>query len=133
MTSKALMWAGVGLCAAGAVTLVVVAVVDLGRADQTASVTGGVVALVGLALALYAQFGARAPEPTVHAAGERSIAAGGNIGSATTGDGATPGTPPPPSPSPGPTSTPPPGGVSASGPRSIAAGGDIGTASTGDA
>jgi hypothetical protein len=136
MSPKALLWTGVGLCVAGAVTLVVVAVVDVGKADQTASVIGGIVGLAGLALALYAQFGTApaAAAQGVAAAGERSIAAGGNIGSASTGDAATPA----PAPSPAPPALPAPGtlrpgGVQASGDRSIAAGGDIGSASTGDA
>ncbi|MFF2848243.1 hypothetical protein ACFVT5_18265 [Streptomyces sp. NPDC058001] len=135
MRTKALMWTGVALCVAGAATLIVVAVVDLGKADQTASVTGGVVGLVGLALALYAQFGTAAPPPApsgVDASGDGAIAAGGNIGVASTG-GTTPPSATPPTP-PAPPSGPPqqqPGNVSASGKGSIAAGGDIGSASTG--
>ncbi|MDQ0405251.1 hypothetical protein ABVB69_12995 [Streptomyces sp. NPDC000349] len=131
MTSKPVMWTGVGLCGAGAITLVVVAFVDLGRADQAASVTGAVVGLAGLALALFAQFG-RGSSPadvSTTASGDGAIAAGGNIGTASTG-GTT--APPPPSPTPPPSSTPPNGGVNASGRGSIAAGGDIGSASTGN-
>ncbi|WP_369234343.1 hypothetical protein AB5J56_21305 [Streptomyces sp. R21] len=128
--SKALMWTGIGLCVAGAVGLVVGAVLDVEAADPWASVAGSVAGLVGLALTLYA-FLSRpgAPASAVTASGERSIAAGGNIGSAATGNGTTA------APSPTmPASTPPPGGtVTASGNRSVAAGGDIGSVSTGDA
>ncbi|MFI6857092.1 hypothetical protein [Streptomyces sp. NPDC050416] len=148
--SKALMWTGVGLCAAGALGLVVGAVLDVEAADPWASVAGGVAALIGLALAVYAGFqgsaetpdmsGAGISGPAVNASGTRSVAAGGNIGTASTGDG--PGTPapappanpstPPLTPTP-PSSTPPqPRNVTASGERSIAAGGGIGSASTGD-
>lgn len=131
MTSKPLMWTGVALCAAGAVTLVVVAAADLGKADQAASVTGAVVGLAGLALALFSQFGGGSPAPVppgVSAGGDGAIAAGGSIGTASTG-----GTAPAPSAPPAPRSAgaPPSGGVSASGKGSIAAGGDIGSASTG--
>nr|WTB29507.1 hypothetical protein OG781_08360 [Streptomyces sp. NBC_00830] len=139
MRAKALMWSGVVLCAAGAVTLIVVAVVDLGKADQAASVTGGILGLVGLALALYTQFGSSSTPPArsgVDASGEGAIAAGGNIGVASTGGGATGGdtAPTPPSPTPAPPSGTPrqPGNVNASGKGSIAAGGDIGSASTGN-
>ncbi|PZT70516.1 hypothetical protein DN402_16430 [Streptomyces sp. SW4] len=126
-----MLWTGAGLCGAGAVTLVVVAATDLGRADQAASVTGAVAGLLGLALALFAQFGgaSRAPAaPGTTASGDGAIAAGGSIGTASTG-GTTPpaAAPAPPSSS----QAPPSGGVSASGKGSIAAGGDIGSASTG--
>ncbi|MGW8746031.1 hypothetical protein [Streptomyces sp. NPDC055794] len=132
MTSKPLLWSGVGLCGAGAVTLVVVAFVDLGRADQAASVTGAIAGLAGLALALFAQFGGGSSPADVSttASGDGAIAAGGNIGMASTGGTTAP--PPTPSPTPSPSSTPPHGGVNASGRGSIAAGGDIGSASTGN-
>ncbi|MFF7793016.1 hypothetical protein [Streptomyces sp. NPDC007991] len=135
--SKAWMWTGIGLCAAGAVGLVVGAVLDVEAADPWASVAGGAAALIGLALALYAGFQGQSGTSggtTVQASGVRSVAAGGNIGTVSTGDG--PGTPapaPPANPSPPPTPTPAqPRNVTASGERSIAAGGDIGSASTGD-
>ncbi|MCD9875185.1 hypothetical protein [Streptomyces guryensis] len=132
MALKPWAWAGVGLFGAGAATLIAVAVVDLGKADQVASVTGGVVGLVGLALALVAQFGGTstpgAPQSSVSAPGAGAIAAGGNIGTASTGGTTAPPAPAPPPPSGGTTA---PGSVSASGPGSIAAGGDIGSASTG--
>ncbi|MFE7777152.1 hypothetical protein ACFU5O_25325 [Streptomyces sp. NPDC057445] len=139
MRARMLLWTGVLLCAAGAVMLLVVAVVDLGKADQTASVTGGVVGLVGLALALYAQFGPPSTPPArsgVNASGDGAIAAGGNIGVASTGGGVTGGgtapTPPSPTPAPPPGTLRQPGNVNASGKGSIAAGGDIGSASTGN-
>ncbi|MGK5698162.1 hypothetical protein ACSNOJ_35665, partial [Streptomyces sp. URMC 128] len=103
--SKAVMWTGVGLCAAGALGLVVGAVLDVEAADPWASVAGGVAALIGLALAVYAGFqgsagtsgtsGAAAgiAGTTVNASGTRSVAAGGNIGTVSTGDGT--GTPAP--------------------------------------
>ena len=44
----ALLRIGVGVAAVGVVALLVVAFVDLGKADQIASVTGVVLAVVGL-------------------------------------------------------------------------------------
>ncbi|MEV0172693.1 hypothetical protein AB0I00_16445 [Streptomyces sp. NPDC050803] len=137
--SRALMWTGIGLCVAGAAGLVVGAALDVEGADPWASVAGGVAGLLGLAVTVYALF-RPAPPPVpgpastggaVNASGPRSIAAGGSIGTAVTGDGATAGPPPtmPASPPPRPANGP----VTASGDRSIAAGGDIGSASTGDA
>ncbi|WP_223188542.1 hypothetical protein [Streptomyces sp. TRM68416] len=138
--AKALMWAGIGLCAAGAAGLVVGAVLDVEGADPWASAAGGVAGLLGLAVTVYALLRPApspapvpGPAPTcgaVNAGGTRSIAAGGNIGSASTGDGAIAGPPPT---LPAPPSRPANGPVTASGDRSIAAGGDIGSASTGDA
>ncbi|MGQ4388970.1 hypothetical protein [Streptomyces sp. SAS_270] len=126
--SKALMWTGIGLCAAGAVGLVVGGVLDVQAADPWASVAGSVAGLIGLALTIYALMGQTAAG-AVTASGERSIAAGGSIGSAATGNGTTAAAPPSMPPS-----APPPGGtVTASGDRSVAAGGDIGSVSTGDA
>jgi hypothetical protein len=126
------MWMGIGLCAAGAVGLVVGGVSDVGAADPWASVAGGAAGLIGLALTIYALFRqpqALAAVSAVTASGERSVAAGGNIGAAATGNG-TSVTPPATLPA----SAPPPGGtVTASGDRSVAAGGDIGSVSTGDA
>jgi hypothetical protein len=132
--SKALLWTGVGVGAAGVLALAVVAVVDLGKADQIASVVGAVLAAAGLGLSLWARGGGG-----VTASGERSVAAGGNIGSVTTGNGAQaptapsmPGSGTSPAGSPGPVA-PTAGPVAASGDRSVAAGGDIGSVSTGDA
>ncbi|WP_254705455.1 hypothetical protein [Streptomyces vilmorinianum] len=127
--AKALLWTGVGVGAVGVVALVVVAVADLGKADQIASVVGAVLAAAGLGLSLWSRGGGG-----VSASGERSVAAGGNIGSVATGNGAQA----------GPAPTMPAGGtpaagtlaagpVTASGDRSVAAGGDIGSVSTGDA
>ena len=130
---KALMYTGIGLCAAGAVGLVVGAIIDVDAADPWASVGGGAAGLLGLALTLYTYF-ASSDSPsgtTVSAAGERSIAAGGSIGFAATGDGATVAAVPPPTTST--TRRPSTGGATAAGDRSIATGGDIGSASTGDA
>ncbi|QKW25481.1 hypothetical protein HUT11_04565 [Streptomyces seoulensis] len=132
---KPLVYAGVGLCGAGMVALIVGAVVDVNAAEPWASVGGGIASLAGIALALYAQFAqSAAPAASgtqVSADGERSIAAGGSIGAAMTGNGAAPASAPTPSAAP----TPPPasGTVTAAGDRSIAAGGHIGSASTGDA
>jgi hypothetical protein len=126
---RALMYAGIGLCGAGAAALIVGAVIDVDAADPWASVGGGAAGLVGIGLALYAHFALTPTRPSVSATGERSIAAGGSIGAATTGDGAAPTVSPAM-----PAATPPaPGGATAAGDRSVAAGGDIGTASTGDA
>ncbi|MBG0853581.1 hypothetical protein I2W78_17445 [Streptomyces spinoverrucosus] len=125
------MWTGIGLCVAGAAGLVVVGVLDVDAADRWGSVAGGAAALVGLALTLYAYRGPSSgvTRPTVQAGGERSIAAGGNIGFAATGDGAA-AEPPAQMPA---SSSPLPGrSVAASGDRSVAAGGDIGSVSTGD-
>ncbi|WP_329280296.1 hypothetical protein [Streptomyces sp. NBC_00691] len=128
--SKALLRSGIGVAAAGVLALLVVAFVDLGTADQIASVTGVVLALAGLGLSLWAQFGRGGAAP-VEASGTRSVAAGGSIGVVVTGDGTrTPAAPPAAPPAGG---TTPTGPVTASGERSVAAGGDIGSVSTGDA
>jgi hypothetical protein len=138
--STALRWTDIGLCAAGAAGLVVGAVLDVDATDPWASVAGGVAALAGIALTLVAQLSTSAPPPAppvapptdrgVTASGAGEIAAGGDIGAASTG--AAP--PPPPGDPARPSAAPTPaaGGVTASGRGSIAAGGDIGTASTGD-
>ncbi|MFC9702262.1 hypothetical protein ACFTWD_16325 [Streptomyces sp. NPDC056943] len=130
--SKALLWSGAGIGVVGIGALIAVAVTDLGKADQLASVIGAVLAAVGLGLTLWGQFGggvAPAPAaPSVIASGTGSIAAGGNIGSVATGSGTSP------APAPAPTAPAPArGSVTASGDRSVAAGGDIGSVSTGDA
>ncbi|MDX2695709.1 hypothetical protein [Streptomyces ipomoeae] len=137
--SKALLWTGVGLCAAGVVGLVVGAVLDVDAADPWASVAGGVAALIGIALTLLAQLGNSAPPPAppapgtgVNASGPGAIAAGGHIGTASTGGATSPPAAPSPIPAPSPAPDPATGGVNASGAGSIAAGGDIGTASTGN-
>lgn len=119
-----MLWTGVGVGVAGVAALVIVAVADLGKADQIASVVGAVLAAAGLGLSLWARTGGG-----VSASGERSVAAGGNIGAVATGNGAqAPAQPTMPG-----SSTPSAGPVTASGDRSVAAGGDIGSVSTGDA
>ncbi|MFF7262355.1 hypothetical protein ACFZCL_19030 [Streptomyces sp. NPDC008159] len=138
MTLKPWAWAGIGVCGAGVATLVGFAFVDLGTADQIASVAGGSVGLFGFVLAVVAQFGGSSAPPApptapaghtqVTASGSGAIAAGGSIGAASTGGAPLPA---PASPAPAPAPAPPAGGVTASGTGSIAAGGDIGTASTG--
>ncbi|MFG2143907.1 hypothetical protein ACGFRG_06855 [Streptomyces sp. NPDC048696] len=121
------LWTAIGLLAAGAVALVVVACVDLGAAGSLAGVVGGVCALMGLGTSGYALYQGRTT-PHVQAVAARSVAAGGSVGVAVTGDGASAG------PAPAMPGTPPSGGtVTASGERSVAAGGDIGSVSTGDA
>ncbi|MER7377455.1 hypothetical protein [Streptomyces lanatus] len=127
--SKALVWAGVGLCVAGAAGLIVGGVLNVDAADPWASVAGGAAGLLGLAVTLYALLGsAPTPSSSVKASGARSVAAGGSIGTVSTGNGATGGAAPtmPTSPS------RPSGPVNSSGERSVAAGGDIGSVSTGD-
>lgn len=135
--SKPLWWAGIGIGVLGVAALVAVAVADLGKADQIASVVGAVLAAVGLGLSLWSLRGGGAGAAGgVTAAGERSVAAGGNIGVVATGDGATAGPAPTggatPAPA-NPVARPATGPVTASGDRSVAAGGDIGSVSTGDA
>ncbi|MFF0477884.1 hypothetical protein [Streptomyces sp. NPDC004284] len=126
--SKPLLWSGIGVATVGVTALLVVAFTDLGKADQIASVAGFILAVVGLGLSLWAQFGRSGSG--VEASGPRSVAAGGNIGVAVTGDGVQAPPAPPAMPGSGP---PAAGPVTASGERSVAAGGDIGSVSTGDA
>ncbi|MFE1902675.1 hypothetical protein ACFW96_03260 [Streptomyces gardneri] len=140
--SKPLLWSGISVAGAGVVALLVVALADLGKADQIASVVGVILAAAGLGLTLWGQFGRGttpapapaplAPAPDVTASGAGSVAAGGNIGSVVTGGS---GTSPAPAPAPAVPAPvrPAPGSVTASGDRSVAAGGDIGSVSTGDA
>ncbi|MFF9725753.1 hypothetical protein [Streptomyces gardneri] len=140
--SKAVLWSGAGIGVVGIGALIAVAVTDLGKADQLASVVGAVLAAAGLGLTLWGQFGnggVTTPAPTapvVTASGAGSVAAGGNIGSVVTGGSGTSPAPAPapaaPAPAPAP-ARPAPGSVTASGDRSVAAGGDIGSVSTGDA
>ncbi|GHI07971.1 hypothetical protein AQI88_40275 [Streptomyces cellostaticus] len=136
---RALAWSGVVAGAAVAAGLIAVAVFgDLNTAGQLAGIAGAIISLLGLGASMYAlvsypptQTDARS---MTRATGSRSVAAGGSIGSAVTGDqahgalagaGAAP-LPQPPSPtSSGRT-------VQASGHRAVAAGGDIGNAITGD-
>ncbi|MEV6329541.1 hypothetical protein [Streptomyces sp. NPDC051909] len=134
--SKALWWAGIGIGVLGVAALVAVAVADLGKADQIASVAGAVLAAAGLGLSLWSLRGGGAGAAGVTAAGDRSVAAGGNIGAVATGDGATAGPAPTGGGTPAPATPvarPATGPVTASGDRSVAAGGDIGSVSTGDA
>ncbi|WP_055516356.1 hypothetical protein, partial [Streptomyces ossamyceticus] len=134
MTLKPWAWAGLAIGGLGVATLVSVAFVDLGKADQIASVAGGSVGVIGFVLALIVQFGGSSlatAQPTpippaqpgpVDASGAGAIAAGGNIGSASTGGVATPSAAPAPTPS----MAAPAAGVTASGAGAIAAGGNIG-------
>ncbi|MDX3161202.1 hypothetical protein PV369_38120, partial [Streptomyces scabiei] len=94
MTLKPWAWAGLAIAGVGVVTLVGFAFVDLGSADQIASVAGGSAGVIGLVLAAIVQFGGSStppapPTPTpsrnVDASGVGAIAAGGNIGTVSTG------------------------------------------------
>jgi hypothetical protein len=134
--AKALMWTGIGLCVLGAVGLVVGAVVDVDGADPWASVAGGVAGLLGLAVTVFAftRGASSSAGSGVTATGARAVAAGRDIGFASTGDNntATPSNAPaPPAPA-GPADEPQARNVTASGDRSIAAGRDIHDARTGD-
>ncbi|MDX3646278.1 hypothetical protein P1P70_44290, partial [Streptomyces sp. MB09-02B] len=64
MTLKPWAWAGLGIAGAGVVTLAGFAFVDLGSADQIASVAGGSAGVVGLVFAAIAQFGGSSAPPT---------------------------------------------------------------------
>ncbi|MFJ6530347.1 hypothetical protein [Streptomyces longwoodensis] len=127
-----MVWLLAVLCGLAAVGLgVVAAVADLDTADQVASVAGSVAGLVGLALSCYTLLrpsAAGSQGAVATAAGTRSVAAGGSVGRAVTGDRATLTTPP---------VTPPPaagtsGSAQAMGERGVAAAGGIGEAITGD-
>lgn len=143
-------WAGAATGAAAAGGLGATAAwVDLGTADQLASVVGAIIGVVSLAVAVYALAGDRAtgpsrrdtdapdarPDRRVEATGQGAVAAGGGIGLATTGDGthvrvpaphrAEPSAPAGATPHTGDTS------VRADGAGSVAAGGNIGVAMTG--
>ncbi|PVC90706.1 hypothetical protein DBP19_18535 [Streptomyces sp. CS090A] len=132
------------LVAAGLGTLAVVGGLD--RADKAASIVGAGIGLAGLVVSLYALRRSPAPGPVppspgpapVPAAGAgsaavaegvRSVAAGGSIGRAVTGDGVSLTGPAPVLP---PSGGGPAGPARATGERSVAAGGDIGEAITGD-
>ncbi|GAQ67728.1 hypothetical protein SsS58_08184 [Streptomyces scabiei] len=137
MTLKPWAWAGLAIAGVGVVTLVGFAFVDLGSADQIASVAGGSAGVIGLVLAAIVQFGGSStppapPTPTpsrnVDASGVGAIAAGGSIGTVSTGASSV--TPPAPASVPS-ASAAPADGVTASGHGAIAAGGNIGSASTG--
>lgn len=120
---------------AGAAGLLIGGVLEVKAADPWASVAGGITGLVGLAVTLYGVFGKGTGQRSdaVLASGDRSIAAGGNISIATTGNGVRPAPGPPlVKPRATPKSARASGSVTAEGERSIAAGGDIGNASTGD-
>jgi hypothetical protein len=128
---RIVMWTLASVCGLAAVGLgVVAAVFDLETAGLVASVAGSVASLVGVALSCYVLVRPPAAGPhgaTVTAAGARSVAAGGGIGRAVTGDRATvTGSPAAPSP------TAAPGLAQAVGERGIAAAGGVGEAITGD-
>ncbi|GAA2225805.1 hypothetical protein GCM10010104_17260 [Streptomyces indiaensis] len=134
---RALAWSGVIAGAAVAAGLITVAVLgDLNTAGQLAGIAGAIISLLGLGASVYAlvsypptQTDARS---VTRATGSRSVAAGGSISNAVTGDqahgtlaGAAP-LPQPPSP------TASGRTVKASGDRAVAAGSGIGNAITGD-
>lgn len=141
MTGRArvLAWSGAVVGAGIATGMILVAVLaDLDTAGQTAGIAGAIGTLAGLGVSVWALLPRPCVQPTAGpmttASGERSVAAGGRIGVAMTGDQAQtvptgPGSTQPASP---PSPIPEGGTVEASGDRSIAAGGDIGTAVTGD-
>ncbi|MGW5068807.1 hypothetical protein ACWEQJ_22270 [Streptomyces cyaneofuscatus] len=151
MTRRAriIVWGASVLCVLVAVGLGALAVAgDLDRADKAASLVGAVIGLAGLVVSLYALHRSPAPGPVppppspgpapgpaagtgsaTVAEGVRSVAAGGSIGRAVTGDGVSLTGPAPVLP---PSSGGPAGSARATGERSVAAGGDIGEAITGD-
>ncbi|MDY0815320.1 hypothetical protein [Kitasatospora purpeofusca] len=118
----------VGLCAAGAIGLVLVAVlVDLDTADRVASVGGAVVALAGFVLALW-QLQRPAPGPRTVVRGGRAgaVTAGGDmVGNAIGARSRVTGAPPVPAPAPQPGA--PAGGqeVVGGGKGSVTAGGNM--------
>lgn len=63
MTLKPWAWAGLVIAGLGVAALVGFAFVDLGSADQIASVAGGSVGVIGLMLAAIAQFGGSSTPP----------------------------------------------------------------------
>ncbi|URN10237.1 DUF397 domain-containing protein [Actinomadura madurae] len=133
MTARTRIVAGLATGSCGLVTVglvVLVVAVDLDTADKTASVVGALAGLAGTAVSVYVL--SRTPEDgsSVEASGARSVAAGGGIGRAVTGDRVQTGPAPAPQASSG--SAGPAGPVRASGDGSVAAGGDIHEAVTGD-
>ncbi|MFE9013418.1 hypothetical protein [Streptomyces cyaneofuscatus] len=153
MTRRAriIVWGASVLCvlvAAGLGTLAVVGGLD--RADKAASIVGAGIGLAGLVVSLYALHRSPAPGPVppppgpapgpaagagsaTVAEGVRSVAAGGSIGRAVTGDGVSlTGPTPVLPPSSGGGSGGAAGSARATGERSVAASGDIGEAITGD-
>ncbi|MEU0678028.1 hypothetical protein ABZ330_35185 [Streptomyces sp. NPDC006172] len=73
-------WTAAALCTAAGIGLVAVAVVaDLGTADQLASVSGGIAALVGLAFTVRGLLGEPLNGAMRVVAEDHSIAAGGSI------------------------------------------------------
>lgn len=82
--AKLALWAGVTLTAGLAVGLTCVAIwADLDTADKVASLAGAVLAAAGLVLSGYPLLASHSGS---HAAGTRSVQAGGSIGRAVTGD-----------------------------------------------
>ncbi|MFD8464145.1 hypothetical protein [Streptomyces cyaneofuscatus] len=156
MTRRAriIVWGASVLCVLVAVGLGALAVAgDLDRADKAASLVGAVIGLAGLVVSLYALHRSPAPGPVppppspgpapgpaagtgsaTVAEGVRSVAAGGSIGRAVTGDGVSLTGPAPvlPPSSGGGSGGGAAGSARATGERSVAAGGDIGEAITGD-
>ncbi|MFI8353261.1 hypothetical protein [Streptomyces cyaneofuscatus] len=154
MTRRAriIVWGASVLCVLVAVGLGALAVAgDLDRADKAASLVGAVIGLAGLVLSLYALHRSPAPGPVppppspgpapgpaagtgsaTVAEGVRSVAAGGSIGRAVTGDGVSLTGPAPVLPPSSGGSGGAAGSARATGERSVAAGGDIGEAITGD-
>ncbi|WP_324795363.1 hypothetical protein SJX93_20310 [Streptomyces cyaneofuscatus] len=154
MTRRAriIVWGASVLCvlvAAGLGTLAVVGGLD--RADKAASIVGAGIGLAGLVVSLYALHRSPAPGPVPSppspgpapgpaagagsaavAEGVRSVAAGGSIGRAVTGDGVSLTGPAPVLPPSSGGSGGAAGSARATGERSVAAGGDIGEAVTGD-
>ncbi|MEU0380272.1 hypothetical protein ABZ093_23605 [Streptomyces cyaneofuscatus] len=147
MTRRAriIVWGASVLCVLVAAGLGALAVAGgLDRADKAASIVGAVIGLAGLVVSLYALHRSPAPGPVPPAPGPaagtgsatvaegvRSVAAGGSIGRAVTGDGVSltgPAPVLPPSSGGGGAA----GSARATGERSVAAGGDIGEAVTGD-
>jgi hypothetical protein len=130
--ARIVVWLLAVLCGLAAVGLgVIAAVADLDTAGQVASVAGSVAGLVGVALSCYTLLrpsAAGSHGTAATAAGARSVAAGGSIGRAVTGDRVTLTTPPAAPPATAGTS----GSAQATGERGIAATGGIGEAITGD-
>ncbi|MEU0920580.1 hypothetical protein ACFYM7_01275 [Streptomyces cyaneofuscatus] len=153
MTRRAriIVWGASVLCVLVAAGLGALAVAGgLDRADKAASIVGAVIGLAGLVVSLYALHRSPAPGPVPPAPGPapgpaagtgsatvaegvRSVAAGGSIGRAVTGDGVSlTGPAPVLPPSSGSGGGGAAGSARATGERSVAAGGDIGEAVTGD-